>query len=235
MNGNEHQDAHEDNKDIREREIKPRDRRDPLAQIIYNGQLVSREEAKELSRRDEIRVETHWQQLREEWVASPGGKLCMAFFEAFQAYRTYLAENPQAYRLASGRDGKYEEHKVFEQSLRVMADYKHERDEVLRRNLEKAQRAARCQHLFMNGEQCGSPRVRGRKLCYMHERIEETKADKLDLGPIEDPDSIQVAIRKLQGAIIEGKLDHWQVGQLAYTIQLAAWNVTRMSTVMREE
>jgi hypothetical protein len=223
-----------DEKNIQEREIKPRDRRDPLAQVIYNGQLVSREEAKELSRRDDVRREAYKRQLREEWLASEGGKLCMAFFEAFQAYRTYLAENPQAYQLAKGMDGPFEEHKAFEQGLQMMADYKRERDEVLRRNLEKAQRAARCQHLYMNGEQCGSPRVRGRKLCYMHERIEETRADKLDLGPMEDPDSIQVAIRKLQGAIIEGKLDHRQVGQLAYTIQLAAWNVTRTSTVARE-
>jgi hypothetical protein len=231
MNGSEM----EDKKDIREREIKARERDDPLAQVIYNGQLVSREEARELSRRDEVRFEANKPRLREEWLASPGGKLCMAFFEAFQAYRTHLAENPQAWNMAKGLDGTFEEHKVFEQSLRLMADYKHERDETLRRNLEKAQRAARCQHLYVNGERCGSPRVRGRKLCYMHERIEEARADKLDLGPIEDPDSIQVAIRKLQGAIIEGKLDHWQVGQLAYTIQLAAWNVTRTSTMMREE
>jgi hypothetical protein len=55
----------------------------------------------------------------------------------------------------------------------------------------------------------------------------EARSQKLDLGPMEDPDSIQVAIRKLQGAIIERTLDNKQVGQLAYTIQLAAWNVTR--------
>jgi hypothetical protein len=93
-----------DEKNIQEREIKPRDRRDPLAQVIYNGQLVSREEAKELSRRDDVRREAYKRQLREEWLASEGGKLCMAFFEAFQAYRTYLAENPQAYQLAKGMD-----------------------------------------------------------------------------------------------------------------------------------
>jgi hypothetical protein len=69
--------------------------------------------------------------------------------------------------------------------------------------------------------------VRGKKLCYMHERMEEARTPKLDLGTMEDSDSIQVAIRKLQGAIIEGTLDNKQVGQLAYTIQLAAWNVTR--------
>jgi hypothetical protein len=51
----------------------------------------------------------------------------------------------------------------------------------------------------------------------------------LDLGSMEDPDSIQVAIQRLQKAIIDGKLTGKQVGQLAYTIQLAAWNVKRTS------
>jgi hypothetical protein len=63
----------------------------------------------------------------------------------------------------------------------------------------------------------------------MHERMEEARTELLDLGPLEDADSIQMAIRKLQRAIIEGKLTPRQVGQLAYTIQLAAWNVTRTS------
>ena len=85
--------------------------------------------------------------------------------------------------------------------------------------------------MHANGDQCGAPRVRGRKLCHMHERMEETKAEKLNLGPMEDPDSIQMGIQKLQAAIIDGKLDGKQVGQLAYTIQLAAWNVMRTSMV----
>jgi hypothetical protein len=125
-------------------------------------------------------------------------------------------------------EGKYqEEHALFATGLRVMSQHAQELEETRRKNLEKAKRAARCQHMHVSGEQCGSPRVRGRKLCYMHERMEEARTQKLDLGPMEDPDSIQVAIRKLQSAIIEGTLDNKQVGQLAYTIQLAAWNVTR--------
>jgi hypothetical protein len=51
---------------------------------------------------------------------------------------------------------------------------------------------------------------------------------------MEDADSIQVGIRKLQAAIIDGKLDSKQIGHLAYTIQLAAWNVTRTTTALAE-
>jgi hypothetical protein len=65
----------------------------------------------------------------------------------------------------------------------------------------------------------------------MHERVEEAKTAIMDLGPMEDADSIQMGIRKLQEAILEGKLTH---RQLAYTIQLAAWNVTRTSVMAKE-
>jgi hypothetical protein len=68
----------------------------------------------------------------------------------------------------------------------------------------------------------------------MHERMEETKALKLDLGPMEDPDSIQVGIMKLQRAVIDGVLDAKQIGHLAYLTQIAAWNVTRTSSGNRE-
>jgi hypothetical protein len=123
---------------------------------------------------------------------------------------------------------------LFEECLRTLENNKREREETLRRNLEKAQSAARCEHEFLNGEQCRAPRVRGKQLCRMHEGMEEAKAVKLDLGSMEDPDSIQVGIRKLQAAIIDGKLDSKQIGHLAYTIQLAAWNVTRTTTAQLE-
>jgi hypothetical protein len=172
--------------------------------------------------------------IREQWEQTPGGKLCLAFYEAFQAYKQYLETHGWAEWMPNGLKADFAEHKLFEEGLRMAEDHKRERDEKLRRNLEKAQRAARCQHQFLNGDQCAAPRVRGRKLCRMHERMEEAKALKLDLGPMEDPDSIQVGIRKLQGAIIDGKLDSKQIGHLAYTIQLAAWNVMRTTTVKIE-
>ena len=116
----------------------------------------------------------------------------------------------------------------------MAGDYHQEREEKDRRNLERAQLAARCQHAYLDGERCRAPRVKGKKLCRMHERIEEAKALKLDLGPMEDPDSIQVAIMKLQRAVIDGTLDSKQIGQLGYLIQLAAWNVTRTTFGNRE-
>jgi hypothetical protein len=212
--------------DIRTRVIMPRREGDPLATRNWNNQWYSDEEVAELQRR-------YMQKGKDLWEETEHGKLCLAFYEAFHAYRKYLEEHAFARRSPHGHDVNYDEHKLFEEGLRMVENLKWERQETLRRNLEKAQKAARCQHDYLNGEQCGAPRVRGRKLCHMHERMEETKTQKMDLGPMEDPDSIQMAIRKLQGAIIDGKLDQRQIGQLAYTIQLAAWNVTRTSMVAK--
>ena len=215
---------------IETREIKPRDPTDPMATATHKGQWYTYEEARELERREE--EARHWKETREGWEKTEAGQLCRAFYQAFQAYKKYMEEHPFAIYTPKGpRVTAFDEHKLFEAGLKVLEQDRHEREETLRKNLEKAQRAARCRHVHANGDQCGAPRVRGRKLCHMHERMEELKAEKLDLGPMEDPDSIQMGIKKLQSAIIDGKLDSKQVGQLAYTIQLAAWNVMRTSMV----
>jgi hypothetical protein len=221
-------------------EIKSREKGDPLAQVCWHGPggelLVSREEAEELTRRAHLRADALKKQQKEKWLASAGGQLCMKFWNAFREYEDFLQENPEARQMAMGWNAQYyDEHKLFEEGLKVMATYADERAETRRKSLEKAKKSARCQHLHVSGEQCGSPKMRGRKLCYMHERMEEARNATLDLGPMEDADSIQMGIRKLQSTIIEGKLGPRQVGQLAYTIQLAAWNVTRTKRMIADQ
>lgn len=219
---------------IETRHIEPRDRwKDPLATTQFQNRWYSAEEAAELKRRFDIHMTAYRKQIRDNWERSPQGQLCLAFYNAFLAYKDYLDKNERGRWTPDGPIVKYEEHNLFEEALRMAARHNQERAETLRKNLEKAQRAARCRHVHANGEQCGAPRVRGRKLCHMHERMQEMKPEKpgLDLGPMEDPDSIQMGIKKLQAAIIDGKLEGKLVGQLAYTIQLAAWNVMRTSLV----
>jgi hypothetical protein len=195
-----------------------------------NGAGISVNEA--ATEADEVRKK----KFREEWEQTGGGQLCLAFYDAFKNYKDYLeTHGGEALRPSGPINMKYEEHRVFQECLSTLESYKREREETLLRNLEKAQRAARCEHEFMSGEQCRAPRVRDKKLCRMHEGMEEAKAVKLDLGSMEDADSIQVGIRKLQAAIIDGKLDSKQIGHLAYTIQLAAWNVTRTTVQARAE
>ena len=92
-------------------------------------------------------------------------------------------------------------------------------------NLERAQKAVRCTHLLTNGERCRAPRVRRRLLCHMHERMLEARAEKIELPPLEDANSIQLAIMKLQKVVINGTLGYKQIGYLSNLIQIAAWNV----------
>lgn len=218
---------------IEEPEIQPRHHMDPRADCNIDGFWYAREEAEQVYRQNARKRAAYEKQLKEKWLEAPQGKLCMAFYQAFQEYRRYLEENPRAKKSPDGTPLEFEEHALFEEGLRMVGDHQMERAERDRRNLERAQKAARCEHNFEDGERCRAPRIKGKRLCRMHDRLEEAKALRLDLGPMEDPDSIQHAIRKLQAAVIDGVLDHKQVAALSYLIQLAAWNVTRTSTVAK--
>jgi len=204
--------------------------------IIDGQQIHSAEEAlakyRELNERDE-RVRRI---IREKWRATPGGKLCLEMYQKFQEYKAYLQQNPNASPQSSFVGVDFHEHDLFKEGLLAMRAYERDRAEKDMRNLRRAQTAARCEHRHADGRRCGSPRIRGKKLCHRHQGMEEVKPVKLDLGPMEDPDSIQMAIMKLQRAVIDGTLDPKATGQLAYTIQLAAWNVTRtkMAREMKE-
>lgn len=168
---------------------------------------------------------------RESWEQSPAGKLCLDLYRKFQEYKAYLEQDSLAALIARGSD--YPEDKLFHAVLRLAEQSERERREKDLQNLTRARNAARCAHLHADGRRCGSPRMKGKKLCYTHERMEEARAVTLDLGLMEDPESIQLAIMKLQRAVIEGTVSEKQTGRLAYLIQLAAWNVTHIKSANR--
>ena len=188
---------------------------------------VCPEEVVELQRRYE-------KQGKDQWEETTQGKLCLAFYKAFMEYKKFLEQHEYAKRNPHGETVDYDEHRLFA-GLRIIKSHHASVKRLCGATWRKHNRQHAAGTAHMNGKQCGAPRVKGKKLCHVHERMEQVKTASLDLGPMEDPDSIQLGIRMLQGAIIEGKLDYRQVGQLAYTIQLAAWNVMRTSTVRREE
>src|SRR6201998_3208616 len=193
-----------DENEIEEPEIKPRHHTDPRANCNIDGFWYAKEEVEQVKRQNARRQAAYMKKLHETWLETEQGKLCRAFYEAFQAYRKYLGENAHA-RVSPDRSPLvFEEHKLFEEGLRMMEIHQVERAERDRKNLERAQNAARCEHSFVDGERCRAPRMKGKKLCRMHERMEEAKALRLDLGSMEDPDSIQISIKKLQAAVIDG-------------------------------
>lgn len=101
----------------------------------------------------------------------------------------------------------------------------------------------RCQHLKVNGTQCGSPALRRNRFCYFHklhhEEIVELTLDRakdararrrkvsVTLPVLEDANSIQVSLMQIMRLIITGQIDGKTAGLLLYALQTASSNLPR--------
>jgi hypothetical protein len=92
----------------------------------------------------------------------------------------------------------------------------------------------RCQHIKMNGTQCGSPALHWRRQCFFHERIRRERARiakdmsaqrRFDLPLLEDANSVQVALMKTIQMLGSGSLDHRTAGLMLYALQTASINL----------
>jgi len=92
----------------------------------------------------------------------------------------------------------------------------------------------RCQHIKMNGTQCGSPSLRYRRLCFFHDRIRRERAKiaadvsaqrRFDLPLLEDANSVQVALMKVIQMLGSGRMDHKTAGLMLYALQTASANL----------
>jgi len=96
----------------------------------------------------------------------------------------------------------------------------------------------RCQHIKVNGTQCGSPARRNERYCHFHrenqpERVrvagEDGKASVEVLMPVlEDAQSIQSVVRQVAMLILGGKIDNKKAGLMLYALQIASSNLKRM-------
>jgi hypothetical protein len=97
---------------------------------------------------------------------------------------------------------------------------------------------ARCQHLKVNGVQCGSPALKNRKLCHFHQRwqlgriqLNANQARRsrysLDLPILEDANSIQVALMQGLRLLLTNQVDHRTAALLFYALQTASSNLSR--------
>jgi hypothetical protein len=98
----------------------------------------------------------------------------------------------------------------------------------------------RCEHLKINGTQCGSPALRRNHFCYFHKRWQETRivlnANRarrsravLELPVLEDADSIQVSLMQVMRLILTGQMDTKTAGLLLYALQTASSNLSRIN------
>jgi len=99
----------------------------------------------------------------------------------------------------------------------------------------------RCQHLKVNGTQCGSPALRRNSFCYFHKLHHEERivlnADRarrrhnitIELPVLEDANSIQVTLMQIMRLIVAGQIDGKTAGLLLYALQTASANLPRTS------
>jgi len=92
----------------------------------------------------------------------------------------------------------------------------------------------RCQHVKVNGTQCGSPALRSRRYCFFHDRVRRERAKiaadasaprKFDFPLLEDANSVQVALMKVIQMLASGSVDHKTAGLILYALQTASANL----------
>jgi hypothetical protein len=96
----------------------------------------------------------------------------------------------------------------------------------------------RCQHIKVNGTQCGSPALRRNRLCYFHKTWQGARialganrarraSAVFDLPLLEDANSIQLALMQVMRLILSGQIDGKTAGLLLYALQTASSNLAR--------
>jgi hypothetical protein len=97
---------------------------------------------------------------------------------------------------------------------------------------------ARCQHLKVNGTQCGSPALRDEKFCYFHLRwrttskvamLKQREDWRVGQPTLEDANSIQVGLAEVMRLLVTQELDHKTAYLLLYAMQTASANMKHTS------
>jgi len=92
----------------------------------------------------------------------------------------------------------------------------------------------RCQHIKVNGTQCGSPALRNEKHCHFHNLWFQKQLDvnkyvperlAITLPTLEDANSIQVGLTEVMRLLIHNLLDHRTASLLLRALRTAAINL----------
>jgi hypothetical protein len=167
---------------------------------------------------DERRRREAEEELKEQWPSTEAARLFTQLAEAFRACQKILEQQPGTLQAAKLADS--ERHDVFT---------------MLRDNLEKANRAPRCEYPRSGGNPCRAPKVRGQKYCNMHLAMEAARPTKFSLPVLEDANSIQVALTKTAQGLVDGTLEEKVATKLAYVLQVAMSNVGNVNFEPEEE
>jgi hypothetical protein len=94
----------------------------------------------------------------------------------------------------------------------------------------------RCQHLKVNGTQCGSPALKRNRFCFFHRRFQEERIKlncdrvrhnhaSLYLPVLEDANSIQVSLMQIMRLLASRQIDSKTASLLLYALQTASVNL----------
>jgi hypothetical protein len=94
----------------------------------------------------------------------------------------------------------------------------------------------RCQHLKINGTQCGSPALRRNRFCFFHKRFQDERirlsVDRARRGVatfvlpvLEDANSVQIALMQVMRLLVAQQIDHKTASLLLYALQTASSNL----------
>src|ERR1700758_4797895 len=95
----------------------------------------------------------------------------------------------------------------------------------------------RCQHIKVNGVQCGSPSLREAHFCYYHIRYHWPELEKMErrqdwyhsFPTLEDANSIRVTLAHVMEQIIDQAIEPKTASLLLYALQTAAINLKQTS------
>lgn len=161
--------------------------------------------------RDERRKREREEQLKRQWDNSEEGKVFQKLAESFDDCKQLLKENPE-----------------LEPKAEQLGDKNYAVYEKLRENLDRANRAPRCGYMKSSGELCKAPKMKGQEYCCMHLAMIAAKEKDFELPPLDDANALQVAITRGARGVLTGSLDEKRAMRLAYYLQLAVTNVSRV-------
>jgi len=92
----------------------------------------------------------------------------------------------------------------------------------------------RCQHVKVNGIQCGSPALRDERHCFFHNQcrvmsrqinMKSTEDGIITLPTLEDANSIQLGLAEVMRLLVTSQIDHRTASLLLRALRIAATNV----------
>ena len=105
-----------------------------------------------------------------------------------------------------------------------------------------------CEHVFANGDCCGSPSLKDSKFCYWHDSARARRVSRrnaIALPPetapvhmpfVEDADSLMISLQEIMHALAENRIDRVRAGLMLYAVQCSAQILPNISkrTCVRE-